>query len=209
MRKLTDERLAEIAAWAARVDDDDFHLPSRPTGQRISIQGVKMRSGLAETYVNKLYDNPGNTTNRYWIHDQIMIGGSIIDAADFVHLCDDFAITDIINVETEHSDVGKVPSRHLCQAQVPDNGDPFPPEIVHQVIEFAKLRLQEDPKCIFHIHCQMGSSRSPAFGYALLRFVFEHNPFSAIHLISKGKGRDYGNHGYHRRYLDSIEAAMT
>lgn len=169
---------------------------------------------IVETYVNTLYDNPGNTTHRYWITDglPIMVGGSLLGPEDWLHLRRDFGLTDVVNVETEHDDFGKLPSENLCQVRVPDDGTPFPAEAVLGVCLFAASKLYRSvpgggPK--FYVHCQMGGSRSPAFAYAIMRSAFGMSAADALAALRTVRGDDYGTKLYHISYLSSIESALA
>jgi hypothetical protein len=69
----------------------------------------------------------------------------------------------------------------------------------------------------------MGGSRSPAFAYAILRWVHGLSPEDALDTVVRGKdwslhnvdgqlvggsGPPYGGHQYHKTYLASVEAAL-
>jgi hypothetical protein len=176
--------------------------------------------GLAEIYINRAYSpDPTHATQRWWVNPDILVGGSIYDASDWNHLYKDFGVRSVLNVETEHSDEGKgIPI--LSECRVPDNGDPFPPGIVRHAVSFAKMNIGFGP---IYVHCQMGGSRSPAFAYAILRWVHGMNPFAALEAVRNGKdwtlrnddgklvggaGLTYGDHPTHRIYLASVEDAL-
>lgn len=179
---------------------------------------VQETSNVLEAYHNSLYSyQPTIVNHRYKVpgYPNIIIGGSIIDAADWEHLHKDFEVTDVINVETEHDDTSKVPAEHLLQVQTEDNGAPFPPEKILAAIEFAKGSGK-----VIYVHCQMGGSRSPAWAYALLRGTFKASKEEAMAAIvsarrgvdkldpSRGFIEDYGHHPVHVSYLASVEAAI-
>lgn len=162
----------------------------------------ELKSGLIETYTNKLYNN--HLTPRYWLAPNIMVGGSICDNNDWKHLQNDFGISAALNVETEHSDAGKGID-YLLELQVPDDGTPFPANVVFQAIEGVGKWIREGKKV--YIHCQMGGSRSPAFAYAILRKVYGLEPDKALAQIRSVK-ENYGHHNYHKSYINSIEAVI-
>jgi hypothetical protein len=168
-----------------------------------------MRPSLVETYSNSLY--LGHQCHRYWVGNfPIMVGGSLLGPADWEHLRDDFGITDVINVETEHDDSGKLPSANLLQARVPDDMSPFSEKLVLTVCLFGLNKLQAGGKV--YVHCQMGGSRSPAFAYALLRAVYSMNREQALAVIRSCPGREgYGapGHTHHTPYLASVDAALA
>lgn len=165
---------------------------------------------LAETYVNHLYDNPGNNTcHRYWVGRwPVLVGGSIRDSEDFRSLERRFGITHVINVETEHDDAGKVPSGRLLQVRVPDVGTPFPPEAVLSACLFAANALRTAASRLY-VHCQQGGSRSPAFAYAILRGVFLQTPEDALSQIVDARSGDYNVHEFHRVYMGSVDRALS
>jgi hypothetical protein len=176
--------------------------------------------GLAEVYVNRLYaHDPAHPVQRWWVTPDILVGGSICDLTDWCHIRDHFGIRSVINVETEHSDVGKG-VECLCECPVPDDGTPFPKDVVRHVVSFAKIRIGIGP---IYVHCQMGGSRSPAFAYAILRWVKGMSPEEALKTVVDGKdwnmkvqdgrliggsGAPYGGHWYHKAFLQSVEDAL-
>ena len=176
--------------------------------------------GLAEVYVNRAYSyDPTHPVQRWWVNDDIMVGGSICDAGDWQHLFKDFGIRSVLNVETEHSDVGKG-IQLLSECQVPDDGSPFPSGLVRHAVSFAQMNVGLGP---IYVHCQMGGSRSPAFAYAILRWVHRMDPAGALFTVRAGKdwslkaqngkliggaGLVYGEHPTHRAYLASVENAL-
>ena len=158
----------------------------------------------AETYRNTLYC--GHETHRYWVGASMLVGGSIVDAADARHLALDFGITHVLNVETEHDDSGKGVD-HLLQLQVPDDGSRFPISFVRAAVAFGKPVVMGNGK--LYVHCQMGGSRSPAFVYAVLRGCGSP-PAAALEAIRTAKGDiNWGVHPYHVSYMASIEEALA
>jgi protein-tyrosine phosphatase len=167
---------------------------------------------LAEQYLNTKYQHPaypkGIPCLRYYV-DDILVGGSIVGVADAQHLVDKFNISHVINVETEHTDEGVWP-KFLCEARVPDNGEPFPKHAVTAAVAFSQLTKQMGGK--LYVHCQMGASRSPAFAYAILR----SRGFSAEASWKKvamargpdGGGEFWGNREHHVTYMKSVEDAL-
>lgn len=166
---------------------------------------------VLETYANRLY--LGHECQRWSVHPKIIIGGSILDYPDWRHLEKDFGVASVINVETEHDDSDKGidavgDPRQLLQCPVPDDGTPFPAEIVRRVVSFANIMVDEGP---IYVHCQQGGSRSPAFAYAILRWTFRFTADAALAAIRAGKPKaaNYGDHHYHRSYLTSVESALV
>lgn len=159
---------------------------------------------VLETYANRLY--LGHECHRWSVHPQVIIGGSIADADDWRHIRDDLGARSVLNVETEHDDEGKG-IEMLCQTRVPDDGTPFEGETVRHAVAFAKLMVGHGP---IYVHCQQGGSRSPAFAYAILRWVFRMSCSAALAAIREGKPKasDYGHHAFHQSYIGSVEHAL-
>jgi protein-tyrosine phosphatase len=163
----------------------------------------------AESYVNSLYPFPAvNLIQRYWVTPDVLVGGSIVDRADWEHLQRDFNVQSVLNVETEHSDEDKGIVR-LSECRVPDDGTPFPQGLVRQAVSFAKLAAGFGP---IYVHCQMGGSRSPAFAYAILRWVHGLTPQQAFDAVRASRdwapGLPYGDHHYQVAYIASVDQAL-
>lgn len=172
---------------------------------------------IVEVYANSLYSyQPDIQVVRWQIPGYpIIVGGSLIDAADYAHLAMDFGVRGVVNVETEHDDTGKVPPDLLCQQQVEDDGSPFTKDNVLAVVRFASQKVQGGP---LYVHCQMGGSRSPGFAYAILRGVYGLDREQALKALNEGfKVRkagtadteaEYGWHPVHQSYLNSVDEAL-
>lgn len=178
---------------------------------------------IAEKYTNSLYTyEPTIMVARWWIPDYpIMVGGSLIDSADWEHLRRDFGVTHVVNIESEHSDRGKLPDALLCEQRVPDDGAPFPSSVVNAIVEFARFAPTE---AVFYVHCQMGGSRSPAAAYAVLRARYGLTAERALAAVNRGfeeKKRltepageavahgSYGWHPVHQSYLSGVNRCFT
>jgi CheY-like chemotaxis protein len=170
-----------------------------------TILGLKQANvGIAETYVNTVCINTPTAT-RYWVMPNIMVGGSVTSKEDWEHLQKAYNMGAVINVETEHSDVGKGIDK-LLEIQVPDNGTPFPFDVVKKAVLFSKNNMDKN----IYVHCQMGASRSPAFAYAVLRYCYNMTPQQALEKINESyPSHNYGYHGYHQTYIGSIEQALA
>jgi protein-tyrosine phosphatase len=163
---------------------------------------------IIEYYSNKLY-RPDLQCCRWTVDSEILVGGSISDAADWVHIRDDLGYKAVVNVETEHSDEGKGID-YLIERRVPDDGSRFPLQFVRDVVDFAYVSLVAGRKV--YVHCQGGGSRSPAFAYAILRTRFTATPEDALNMVRNGKTEEfkaYGSHAYHKAYLGSVEEAIN
>jgi hypothetical protein len=176
-----------------------------------TLPNIDARIGIVEVYSNTLYE--GHECKRYWVPGfPILIGGSILSTEDWNHLQSDFGITDVINVETEHDDTGKLPEENLLQVRVPDNGNPFPVDKITTACTYWITKsnsIDKGHSRALYVHCQMGGSRSPAFAYAILRSSYKLNSADALDVIRSCPGKEaYGNHVYHTTYLSSIDAAL-
>jgi len=149
----------------------------------------------------------GHVFQRWRVHPSIILGGFIFSPEDWQHLHNDFGIQSVINVCIEQSDEGKGIS-HLAQCPVPDNGEQFPLGLVRHAVAFAQIHHGRGP---IYVHCALGNSRSPAFAYAILRWVFDMTIGEAIGLIRAGKpgAAQYGSHPVQQSYLRSVESTLT
>ncbi len=178
-------------------------------GQPLDRESLHVGSGIVESPKHVLYHhNPEHTFNRYWLPGYpIMVGGSVLSADDWAHMASAYGLQRCVNVETEHSDRGKVPDDVLCEAQVHDDGSPFRPEAIGEVIDFAR-RFPVNER--LYVHCQMGGSRSPGFSYAILRGKYGLSQAAALAVINGGfphaPGHHYGHHPVHQSYIASVDA---
>lgn len=159
----------------------------------------------AEQYSNLEYG--GIICRRWWAHPKILVGGSINDTRDWNHLRDDFRISAVLSVESEHGDGGKVVNAPLCQLPTSDDGQPKPIEWWWAGFGFA-AGIFEDLNAILYVHCQMGGSRSPAMAYGILRTVFGKSGDEALEAIRAGVPT-YGSAPGHIQYLESCERAIS
>lgn len=161
---------------------------------------------ILEDYVTRPY---GHVTARWTVGapgDLIVVGGMILDADDWRHLRDDLGCRSVVNCQVEENDEGKGIER-LTQVGVPDDGNPFPLELVRHAVSFAQLAYGHGR---IYVHCALGNSRSPAFAYAILRFVFGYSAERALAAIREGKPgvAQYATLDAQRNYLDSVERAL-
>jgi protein-tyrosine phosphatase len=159
---------------------------------------------IAEIVPNHHYY--GNLTRRWWAHPNILVGGSIYDAADWQHLVKDFHMFACVNVENEHSDNEKN-IQWLLEAPAPDDGTPRTIDSFHRVFDFVNKLGRESS---IYVHCQMGGSRSPAYAYAIMRAIHKMSPHDALYGLTRSEdGWRYGTHPYHTTYLNSAELAIA
>lgn len=157
---------------------------------------------IVEEYVNK----NGHVSQRCLVHPEIMIGGFVLDRHDWLHLHDDLGVRSVLNVCTDQSDEGKG-IQCFAECRVPDDGQPFSVGTVRHAVSFAQLARGLGR---IYVHCALGNSLSPAFAYAILRWVFRQSSSDALKAIREGKPKaaNYGHHAYHKSYLDSVEASL-
>ena len=161
---------------------------------------------LAERYKNSLYAH--NECDRYWIDPQMMIGGSILGREDWSHLVRDFTIGAEITVECEHSDADRgIPEGQLIELPVADDAQPKPSSWFLAGVGFAANWMGPGQQKLY-VHCQMGGSRSPAMGYAILRVCRGLTADQALARIREDKP-GYGTSPHAMSYLFSAEATIT
>jgi glycosyltransferase involved in cell wall biosynthesis len=175
---------------------------------------------IAEKYTNSTYHyQPTIQTYRWWVPGfPLLVGGSVVSAADWEHVARDFGCEFCINVQDERSDVGTVPDAVLCEAQVSDaHAPPIPHPALAKVLDFA---LSKPKSTKLYVHCQMGGSRSPAFAYLILRGKFGLSPAGALDALNAGfivreldhlgdGAKPFGHAEGHQRYLRSIEEYLA
>lgn len=155
-----------------------------------------------ERYRNHHYY--GHVVRRSWVTEDIMIGGSIIDVPDWEHLRDDYGITGVVNVESEHSDAAwGIPE--LLERPMPDDGTPRNAEDIAAIVEFARAQFAKRGR--LYVHCQVGGSRSPAIAYAILRGARGLTSDIALKVIQKHVPQ-YGTHPTHTAYMQSIDMVL-
>jgi hypothetical protein len=160
---------------------------------------------ILEEYVCNSYY--GHRTVRWTVHPLVIIGGLINGPEDAKHLQDKLGVRSVINVATDDTDEGKG-IKLLSELRVHDDGAPLPPEMVRHACAFAKMFVGFGP---VYVHCALGNSRSPAFAYAILRWVFQKSREEALRAIREGKPgitEQYGDGWVQRNYITSVESAL-
>ena len=164
---------------------------------------------VVETYKVQFVNGPLADVQRWSLDGvpQFLMGGTILDVADWEHLHKDFAVTHVINLETEHSDVGKVPAAVLFESPTPDNGEMKPAKWFQGIGKFVSGNLI-NPSTRVYVHCQAGGSRTPMVVYYLLRRFTNLAPAGALTLIQTVKP-SFGSAPYHVNYIASAEQALA
>lgn len=160
--------------------------------------------GLAEAYI----DRNGNRATRYWVHPQVLVGGSILHQDDWEHLRHNYGATSVLNVDNQKTEEHLwVPEyKHL---PFPDNGERIPRDLVMESIGYARRQLTK-PGSVLHVHCALGGARSPSIAYGICRRVFDMEPGHIMSLIRCARP-DYGIWRADEigRYIVSIEDALS
>lgn len=159
-------------------------------------------------YQNAFTSPPNRDCVRHWVHQRVLVGGNVNDQADWMNLVFRHDIISNINLDARsesHLDI-----RHLCEAPVQDDGNPFPRAAVRHVLSFARMQVGIGA---VYVHCHIGVSRSPAFAYGILRWALDMSPEQALAGINSSGaeyGSDYlGYHPKHRTYIDAVESAIS
>lgn len=159
---------------------------------------------IVEEYVA----NPslGHVTHRYELAPGLLVGGLIVGPDDWRHLRDDLGVRSVLNVANDDTDAGKG-VEFLSECPVPDDGSPFPHDLVRHAVAFVKMTRGLGP---VYVHCALGNSRSPAFAYASLRWVWRMSADQALATVRAGKPglTTYGTYAAQASYLASVESAL-
>lgn len=176
------------------------------------VEGNPVPEGarLAEWYVN--HRGWGATIMRYWVTDNIMVGGSIYDAAEWTYLKKRYGLTDVLNVEAENSDRDKgIELRegdYLYEfGRQRDDGSPRSVETMLEIVTWAK---NADLGAKFYVHCTHGGSRSPAYAYLLARALGGLTREEALGAIRRTRP-EYGTAQFpnHVHYLKDADEALA
>jgi CheY-like chemotaxis protein len=162
-------------------------------------------TGVAEEYVNSVSPNKP-VLQRYWIDSKLMVGGNICDQTDWQHLEKDYGIRAVINIETPEAEKG-ITIPNLCEFYAADDGGQFAKERVQEVVKFAEKHISEP----IYIHCHLGMSRSPHFGYAILRHCYKMPQDEALAKVMKALPTERHHWGFNQHtvsYIKCIEEAL-
>lgn len=201
--------LARVAVEAFTDTDVVKHLPEheklRLVAKLVRDRCLHLDLPYEEEERYRNHHHYGHVVRRSWVTEDILIGGSIIDLPDWAHLRDDYGITGVINVESEHSDAAwGIPE--LLERPMPDDGTPRKAEDIRAIVEFARAQFAKRGR--LYVHCQVGGSRSPAAAYAILRDVRGLTSEAALKVIQKHVPQ-YGTHPTHVAYMNSIDTVIV
>ena len=150
------------------------------------------------------YPNRDGRAQRYWVHDRVLVGGSIMSAEDAEALRH-MGVTHVLSAEDQQDDAGKWPDDRRARHEFVDGGQDVPLELVHAMVGYTRRVLQGFPDAVLYAHCHMGGSRGPTLGYIALRAAFEFTPAQAMAAIRVHRG-DWTPH---LRYIHSVERALA
>jgi hypothetical protein len=162
---------------------------------------------MSEIYLNAHTHPPMRPCVRHWVHPTILVGGNLNDDADYADLSGRLGIRSVINLDARSEAGLSIPA--LCEVPVDDNGQPFPTGAVRHAVSFAKLRVGIGA---IYVHCHIGVSRSPAFAYGILRWVYEMSRAEAVACLNSSGGEygsDYLSVPKHGVYLDAVDAVLS
>lgn len=161
----------------------------------------------AEVYENKFTSPPGRPCVRFWVHPQIMIGGNLNGPEDWAHLRDKYGIRAVVNLDHRSEAWMGMPA--LSECPVEDNGQGFSRHHVRQAVSFAWLWTGIGP---IYVHCHIGVSRSPAFAYGMLRWIYGMSEDAALTAINMGEGEfgaSWETVPKHVTYMKSVDRALS
>ena len=151
------------------------------------------------------------SAQRYWVHDRVLVGGSIIDATDADKLSA-IGITHVLSGEHERDDTGKWPDNKRGRFAWEDNSAAIDEALLHALFDHVEKLFASEPEAVLYVHCQMGGSRGPTLGYLVLRLVFKYAPAQAMRAIRESWAGDNRqpnpNWVPHLDYIQSIERAL-
>ena len=199
-RDLSPDTLA--ALWERALQLTEKHEgKAKPS----ATSAIAFRDGArAGTHIG-FYPNPhtdGQQAQRYWVHDRILVGGSIMGTDDAEELRK-LGITHVLSAEAEQDDAGKWPDDKRARHEWPDHGLTVDPGLIHKIIDYATGVLSDEGTSLY-VHCKMGGSRGPTLGYIVLRAVFKFSPSEAMMAIRATRGMWTP----HLKYIESVEHAI-
>ena len=145
----------------------------------------------------------GGEARRFWLHDRVLVGGSILHAEDAAHLRRDYGVTHVMSVESERVDYGKGwPHANICWTPFVDVGGGIHPDLLRTAIDFADQALSLD-ESILYCHCQLGGGRGPSLGYLVCTGPLRQDRAATMALIKNVRGCNP-----HPDYIASIDASV-
>jgi hypothetical protein len=161
------------------------------------------RTGLVERYT----DQVGNGAQRFWVHERILCGGSIISQDDYEHLKRDFGVTGVMNFCNDRPDNATI--EYGVEMPFSDNGNSISKKFIHDALDWAR----EFYLCkvgVLYVHCALGGSRGPSMAYAICRGVLGMSRADTLRAIQAGHPLFIGYlKTFHpKQYVHDIEEAL-
>lgn len=161
---------------------------------------------IVETYQNTLAG--GVDTIRWWAHEKILMGGSILSREDWQHLKAFYKVQGVLSVEAERHDGNKGIDGPYVHLPAPDDGLPKPAEWWAAGLVFMAGYFRNGKHAgPLYIHSQSGLGRAPAMAYLCMRAVFRMSVTESLQMI-RVTLPDYGKSPSHVAYLRSAEDAL-
>jgi len=161
---------------------------------------------IVETYQNTLAGDVD--TIRWWAHEKILMGGSILSQGDWQHLKDFYKVEGVLSVEAERHDGNKGIDGPYVHLPAPDDGLPKPAEWWAAGLVFMAGYFRDGKRGPLYIHSQSGLGRAPAMAYLCMRAIFQMSVSESLQMI-RATLPDYGKAPSHVAYLRSAEDALT
>lgn len=140
---------------------------------------------------------------RYWaLPKYLLVGGSIRDQSDAMHLARDFGVTHVLSFATEETDHGKWSQPSRAEVPIADTGRPPPLELLCRVVKWVK----ELPKSgvVLYCHDHLGDHRGPVAAYLALRVRWQMDRAAA----QKFAGRKPGGDPLSMHFLSAVDRAV-
>lgn len=146
----------------------------------------------------------GGRARRYWIHDRLLVGGSILGLEDGEHLRRDYGVTHVLSFESERMDGGKsFPRSRRCWCPFIDVHLPIHPALLEEALDFAQTVFDEFDESVLYAHCQLGGGRGPSAAYLAAVGALDMDPDLALQRIRAAGSTPHDN------YIASINAVIS
>lgn len=140
---------------------------------------------------------------RYWaLKRYLLVGGTIRDGSDALHLAHHFGVTHVLSFESEATDHGKWSQDKRAEVPIPDDNRPPPLELMIRTVKWVK----ELPKSgvVLYCHCHLGGHRGPVAAYLALRVRWQMDRAAA----QKYAGRKPGGDPLSVHHLNTVDKAI-
>jgi hypothetical protein len=177
---------------------------------RMKSIGVSLERYQVPVGTRPIFPNPpgwttGGEAHRFWVHEKVLVGGTILDAADGEHLKKTYEITDTLSFEHEHTDWNKgFEPANMCWTPFIDHGQEPHPELLDQALAFAFQVLRRDGT--LYAHCQLGGSRGPTAGYLVCVGILGMRREDVLSVLKRAHRGGSEPHG---PYLQACDEAIA